>query len=208
MENLRRSILALLLVVVFSCGTGCAFGTRDVELQYPPEENISSKLASEANAAPLAVQSGKEVLLIRFEDKRTEKERIGQVRNTYGMVTAKVVAANDVSDWLTNALKTELENAGYQVRVSDAKEESSNTPVIKGEILTVFCDSYLTYEGEVSLYVVVENNGQEILREKYSGKGGGINVIASSEGFGNALAMALQNAAKNFIGDLNNLQLE
>ncbi len=207
MSRNGKLIIILLSLVIFGSATGCAFGTREVELLYPPQENVTSTMVGEANAAPAAVVPGVKVILVPFEDLRANQKKVGQVRNGYGMKTADVNVTNDVSQWLTAALKLELENAGYDVTVSDEADDTV-APLISGEILVVFCDSYMTYEGEVSFLVTVTKDGQELMRSNYHGEGQSINIAATSTGFGNAISMAMEEAAHKFVLKLNSLKLK
>ena len=80
---------------------------------------------------------------------RSVKKGVGTVRNGFGMRTADVIpTVNSVPDWVTQALKTELQNDGYTVDVASAAgSPKAGTAVVSGEILKVFCDMYFSYTG-------------------------------------------------------------
>ena len=115
------------LIIVFVCVSmsSCAFGTRRPTLTYSP-------------ASPAGSPKNVSVKVVTFEDKRTNKEEIGYIRNAYGMRCAKVISTNNVDEWITSALKAELLNTGYSL--SDDAQNS-----VSGDIIEVFCDTSMAY---------------------------------------------------------------
>ncbi len=180
---MKKIILGLLISAFFF--SGCAFGTRKPILSYTPI---------------LAVEEAKNIAIYikPFEDHRTEQSVIGHVRNGYGMKTAKVVTETSVSEWATNAIKAELTNSGY--KIVDEKEADLNAI---GEILSVYCDSYLSYEGKVMLGFLLKRGEETLIDKKYSGEASALNVLASSKGYGSTLEKALQDAIHKIVNDIN-----
>ncbi len=182
---------------------GCAFGTRYVDLSYPPK-NPAENGGGIAHAAPASVAGTQQIVLLPFEDRRLRKEKIGDVLNGYGMKTAKVVASNDVGKWVNDAIALELEKAGYQVKRAEKNPETSAGLVLSGEILRVFCTAYLSYEGEVSFRTTVKRNGKEILEKTYLGEGeAGLNWAATSKSYGETLSSALAIAISDLVHDID-----
>jgi hypothetical protein len=201
-SKLQVFALGFLISSLYSC----AFGTRNVTLNYPPEEPAI------AEAAPVTA-NGKSLVLIQFVDQRSNKKVIGEVRNGYGMHTADVVCENDVAEWVTGAIKMELEKRGYKVIVAQNNNRASGDPTLGGEILQVYCTALWNYEGEVSFFAQLQKDGKELFRKRYTGKGSaGLNWSASSSSYGGSLSRALSVAAKNLVDDVsatmreNNLQ--
>ena len=105
--------VALVSAVLLS---GCAFGTRQPTLIYPPAVESGEK--SVAHAAVTPSPKNVRIVLKPFTDQRSDKKVVGTVRNAFGMRTADVIPTNSVTDWVTQALGTELRNNGYTV-ISD-----------------------------------------------------------------------------------------
>ena len=160
MRNKKMHVVfAVVLSIVFL--SGCAFGTRHPMLEYntvtpvKPANNISIKIST-------------------FSDTRPDKNVIGNVRNGWGMKTADVITDTNIADWVSTALKSELKNAGYNVIEEDTKN------LISGEVLKVYCDTYLNYEGEVMIKVVLKKDNSVILDKTYSGKSSDLSRIKTT----------------------------
>ncbi len=172
---------AVLVAVSFA---GCAFGTRHPLLSYTP---VST------SAQPRNIT----IYVETFKDERTEKNVIGNVRNGWGLKTADVVTDTSVSEWITNALKAELGNGGYVV-AKDRVELAAG-----GEVITVYCDSFLQYEGTVTLGVVLKRNAEVLIDKKYTGKATNLNWASTAKSYGATLELSLQNTMKQIISDIN-----
>lgn len=176
---------------------GCAFGTRQASLTYPP---AGVQQAAVADAAT----KNTTIILNKFSDERSDKSVVGTVRNGFGMRTADVVASSDVSDWVTKAVGTELRANGY--RVVSASPETINDPkavVVSGSVLNAFCDMYMSYTGQVSLLTKVTKGSNGMIAKHYSGEGSaGLAVAATGESFAESLSLALRDALKKFMADL------
>lgn len=201
-----ESAAVLLCVITLICITllgGCAFGTRQPTLIYPPAPE--SGATPVANAAAKSAPKNVQIILNPFVDERSDKKGVGTVRNGFGMRTADVIPTNSVPDWVTQALKTELQNHGYTVDVASAAESSkAASAVVSGEILKVFCDMYFSYTGEVSLLVKVSRDGKDVLNKNYSGEGSaGIAWTAAADSYAQSLSLALAAALKPFLADLD-----
>lgn len=198
----RTAILVSVLVMV----GGCAFGTRQPTLIYPP----GGEAADASNRAVKASPKHIEIVLNPFTDQRTDKKVVGTVRNGFGMRTADVIPTNSVDGWVTEAVRQELVKDGYEVRTEPPASDNraARQIVVSGEILNVFCDMYFSYTGQVSLLVQVTRDGKDILHKHYSGEGSaGLAVAMTSEAYANSLALALSSSLKQFIADLSQLKL-
>jgi hypothetical protein len=200
---MKKNVLLVLLVLAASLG-GCAFGTRQVTLTYPPN-NTAEVVPSVHAETP--VSPSQRTIVIDFVDRRSEQQVIGEVRNGWGMRTADVVPLNSVPNWVVDAVKVDLEGAGYTVLHRDASQASLHDALLSGEILTVYCTALFSYEGEVSFIAKLTKDGKERLNKRYSGKGtAGLNWAATSDTYGQSLALALSDAVKQLIQDLENLK--
>lgn len=197
----KLSSAATLVFVIFL--GGCAFGTRQATLIYPPAPEEGQLPIARAAAKPNSKNI--QIAIVQFNDQRSDKNVVGTVRNTFGMKTADVVAVNSVTEWVSKALATELQNSGYTVR-SGAPGDSSATAgaVVSGDILNIFCDMYMTYTGQVSLVARVSRGGKELFSNHYAGEGSaGVAWAATAESFAQSLAIALSSAVKKLVSDLD-----
>jgi uncharacterized lipoprotein YajG len=156
-------------------------------------------------AAPAAATKTTTIVLKKFNDERTDKSVVGTVRNGFGMRTADVVASKDVSDWVTSAVGTELRANGYRV-VSAAAEDNRGGSVVEvsGSVLNAFCDMYMSYTGQVSLLAKVKGRDGELIAKHYSGEGSaGLVMAATGESFAESLSLALRDALRQFMADLD-----
>ncbi|MBI4115386.1 MAG: hypothetical protein HY447_02300 [Candidatus Omnitrophica bacterium] len=197
--NQRRT--GILLLLGYCCLlTSCAFGTRHVTLSYPPESNASTFGSGIAHAASLPIET---VTLVQFKDERPDKNIIGEVRNGWGMKTADVVNNNSVTEWVTNAIASELGKGGFQVNLANRAEEHASGVKISGEVIRAYASAYLTYEGEVSFFATIEKDGKELLRKRYDGEGSaGLNWAMTATSYGNTLSEALSYAVRHFVEDV------
>lgn len=202
MELFNRYFRYWACILMTAVLAGCAFGTREATLIYPPTSDGDAKVAPDKVAKPEPREP--KIQLLQFRDERTEKNLVGTVRNGYGMRTADVIAKNSVTEWVTQALKLELQSRGFTVVTGAPKEGGeAGTIVISGEILNVFCDMYFSYTGQVSLVVKVSNSAGELYRRHYAGEGSaGLAFAMTAESFAQSLSLALSSAIKKFVGDL------
>ncbi len=198
---LRNVMQVGCLLVVAATVTGCAFGTRQAPLSYPPAP------AGEVRQTAPTVEASKNttIVLEKFNDERTDKSVVGTVRNGFGMRTADVVASKDVAEWVTSAVGTELRAHGYRV-VGTAEQDGKSSRVVEvsGSVLNAFCDMYMSYTGQVSLLAKVKGRDGELIAKHYSGEGSaGLVMAATGESFGESLALALRDALGKFMADLD-----
>lgn len=198
--------------------TACAFGTREVNLSYPPEKNHEIGVA---NAANTTAKNGTFAVKVHtFKNNRptvdpvTSQKKssaiIGNVRNGFYMKTADVISNQNIEDWVTNAVKYELERNGYKVLDITPKESASSFWDFQGSTLNVYADAYFNYDGKVKLHLLLkQHSSNEVLIDKdYEGVYKEVNFAASEEGYKDILEKSLSNAIGLIIIDLNNLPRE
>lgn len=204
MIGIIRGLNTILMLASAFFLVGCAFGTRHPTLIYPPTEELSglSVVYASVSLPPKGVQ----ILLKPFIDSRSNTKVVGTVRNGFGMKTADVIPKNNVSDWVTRAISTELQNNGYTViNKINARNLTNSNAVVSVEILNVYCDMFISYMGQVSLVTRVNKNGKEIINKHYLGEGSsGLSVAATEESYAQSLALALSSAINKFVSDLDN----
>ncbi|MDN3508001.1 MAG: hypothetical protein P0S94_03665 [Simkaniaceae bacterium] len=143
------------------------------------------------------------VVVNRFEDVR-KIPHVGSMRNLYGMPIVKLHTKHDVPEWVTEAVKLELENAGYSI--SDTPTDGDAYEV-NGKVMNAYATSYFIYHGRMSIEVVVMHGGDEVLRKVYqTNKHGGLNWLAQPKSFTRTLKLNLQEVCRNLITDVNRIE--
>lgn len=182
---MKRGMLLLFALVL--CLSGCAFGTRKPMLTY-------------TTTLPAVSKNNIAVKVLPFKDERTwSKDKIGDVKNAYGMRCADIIPQNNVSEWITDALKKELSNAGYSV-----SDDSTVSNTIEGAVLEVYTDAYWNYGGRVRLSIALKRGGKMLFHKQYSAeKNCGMQWAATAASFAKTLELTLQDAMQQIIPDIN-----
>lgn len=181
---MRRNWSKFLIVPLLICLSSCAFGTRRPILSYTA-------------VTPVRSPNNIVIKVVAFEDSRVNKKTIGEVRNAYGMKTADVITETNIVAWITNALKSELRNAGYTVKETTGENE------IQGEILKVYCAALLNYKGEVMMKVSLKKGDEVLLDKMYSGEASKLNLACTAKGYGTTLEESLQKAMIQVVSDVD-----
>lgn len=198
MKNLMNAASLSVFLICSLFASGCAFGTRQAKITYPPTGSQGEKVG--LIGAPAG--SHGEIVLEKFNDDRADKTLVGHVRNGYGIKTAKVVGEPDLTSVVNEAVRCELVRAGYAVQ-TPADATATNTPVISGALVKLYCDAYMSYEGTASIYVRITRDGKEILRKTYEGQGSaGMNWAMTGASYGLSLSLAIQDALEKLKLDL------
>lgn len=104
---------------------GCAFGVRHAVITYPPEPRTAKTTTNDPPAG-----LNRRIAVLPFADERKNKENVGYVLNGFGMRTASVVCDNpDLSQVVTDAVRTALKNSGYDVVNASAQVSFSEQVV-------------------------------------------------------------------------------
>lgn len=181
--SFNKKVCLLVAALVLLNLSGCAFGTRKSTLRYTA-------------VTPVKAPNNIQIKVAAFDDNRPDKNIIGNVRNGLGMKTADVVTDTNISSWTADALKTELKNAGYSIVEGDSQSE------ISGEVIKVYCDSYLNYEGEVIIKVTLKKDNNVLFTETYSGKASDLNWACTAKSYGVMLERSLQKALNQVVTDV------
>lgn len=169
--------------------SGCAFGARNISLQYQPVMDMQSK-------------SRQSVAIVKFTDTR-QKPEIGEVRNGYGIKTATVWAKDqDVGAWVANALADELTKAGFDIKKYQDAAPPDAKIAISGSVPEAYVKMFMSQRGTVRVSVSVTKAGVVALNKEYSGKSGGLAWTASTAEYEKILKAALQDVMKTLVPDV------
>jgi len=189
---LRR--MALLLTALVA---GCAAVDRHPTLNYP------DATASDAQAA---APKNKQIILNPFLDHRGDKSNVGTVKSAFGLRTTEVVPANDVSVWVIEGIKTELQNNGYVVTLGSSSKDTlpGASAAVSGVIVDVTCDS--GHSGKVAVIGKVRKGNKEVLSKNYSAHGSaGFAMMPTAEACAKSLSIALAASVKRFVAELDGM---
>jgi len=186
MEKRRARFQRVFIILLMIFLSGCAFASRKTFLQYTTVTPVKS-----ANNITIEVPV--------FEDDRPNKDVIGNRKNVFGAETANIFSEVNVSEWITNALKSELENAGYKVVEIKAKNK------IHGIVMNVYCNTIVNYNGEVSIKVSLKAKSDILFDKVYSGKSSDLSgvVVQSLKSYRNVLEKSLQDAMVQVVEDVD-----
>ena len=194
-----KPTLGIILTLGFTQLAGCAYGTRYVELSYPPDKQVEiSRPAAQSVASGPRTQH----VILAVNDARETSDRIGNVRDNFGFDTASILTEDNIAVWVHDAIAFELDRIGYQV--SDHRGASSNGSAdrLTANVQRVYCDIYMVYDGEVTLQARLERGGQEPVTAEYPAKvSSGLAWALSGSATGESLAQALQTSIWNMLRD-------
>lgn len=185
---MKKSICLFVLLLFMS---GCAFGTRRPMLTY-------------STAVPTASKNSIVIKVGDFKDERTwSKEKIGDVRNGYGTRCAEIIPQNSVIEWIRDAFKKELLNAGYTI-----SEVSNDAITVEGSVLEVYVDAVVNYAGRIKLNIILQKGEKKVLnKEYYAAKVSGMNWAARAATYEKTIELTLQELMSKVIPDINNALL-
>ena len=91
------------IVPLIFLSSSCAFVDKEISLE-PNSPQYNNAKANET------------VYLNEFKDKRNIKDKIGVIKNGYGMETANVTTDQDISALIEESLIRNLKNAGFNIK--------------------------------------------------------------------------------------------
>ena len=189
---IRRTALLVVALVA-----GCATVDRQPTLIYP------DATASDAQAA---APKNKQIILNPFLDHRGDKSNVGTVRSAFGLRATEIVPANDVSVWVIEGIKTELQNNGYVVTLGSSSKDTlpGASAAVSGVIVDVTCDS--GHSGKVAVIGKVRKDDKEVLSKNYSAHGSaGYAMVPTAEACAKSLSIALAASVKRFVAELDGM---
>tara|TARA_Y100000294_G_C8412584_1_gene279438 strand:+ start:20 stop:610 length:591 start_codon:yes stop_codon:yes gene_type:complete len=142
------------LILIFFLSPACAFIDNEVQLEYQDVESVAAKDPGQGT-----------IYMSLFDDQRNDKTKIGVIKNSYGMETAKVFTKDDPVIWVSNSLKGGLEKSGFQVETIDKRfSPMPDQFFLSGDLIKVYSEPQvgfftITHRGEVQVFVEAEYNG-------------------------------------------------
>jgi hypothetical protein len=155
--------------------SGCAFGTRHVNLTYAPS----------LGPTPVRPPTYGRVAVARFEDARSPKQGtgslLGKVRNGYGMPTASVLANQDPVLWVNEGVARALIAQGLTVERVDSVDEARGVPAVSGQVTRASGGMYASMDANISADLVVQHDGRQISALSCNGQARKIAWTVSTE---------------------------
>ena len=148
-------IIVLLAVVLIQ---GCAFTTARLNIAVRPNTDFKGPL-SQVAPTKFDVQT--------LADARTDKERIGWKKNTYGMNTADILSTRPVTDLVSEGIRAGLKQNGHASAMPGDIVVSGSVTRFWFEVKPNFWTIEFTGNVECDLRFV--RAGQEVYKSRYSG---------------------------------------
>ncbi len=150
---MRTAVLLLVLLVV----QGCAFTGVHLPLALPEDSTL---------AGPLSGVEQKNFTVVRIEDVRDDKARIGHVRNGFGMITADFLSEEPVESVVRRAVEATLAENGHVVGDSGIR--------VTGEISVFWVETDVNARdielmGQIACELVFFNESEELYRNDFVG---------------------------------------
>ncbi len=174
-------------------------GCANVEQQQPTLSYPHSDTHARAS-------KDKQIILNPFLDHRADKTNVGTIDSAFGLRSRTIVPANDVREWVMEAVKTELQNNGYVVTVGATPKDTlpGASAAVSGVIVDVSCNS--GESGKVELIGKIRRAGTEVLNKKYMANGTSRSLLESSEkACAQSLTVALSASVKRFVADVDGM---
>ncbi len=191
-RGMRHLILAGTMALA-----GCAAVDQSATLVYPPAAAAEGLAAGPKN---------KQIILTPFLDHRGDKSNVGTVRSAFGLRAIEVVPANDVLQWVTSAVKSELENSGYVVTLgrSDKDNLPGASATVSGVIVGVTCNA--SDSAKVALIGKIRRAGREVMNKDYAADGSARSPWTSAaQSCAHSLTIALAASVKRFVADVDGM---
>ena len=184
---MKKRFFAVVAISIFFV-TGCAIFNAKPNLRY-------------STIIPKSSSIGGSIYVSDFKDSRTDKNKgiIGEIYNGYGIKCGEVEEPSNITTWVTDAFKSELENAGYEI------SDSNKNMIIKGEIISLSASEFYSYQATIYIKVSVMKNGTIVLDKTYKGDSSKLDMLQFSykKGIEEALMTSLQQAIKQVIEDID-----
>ncbi len=132
----------------------------------------------------------REMRALQKTSSKTGFQKIGNMRNGFGMVMSHVYALNDPVEWFNESLKFDLEAQGAQVVYGP---EGENADVaISGVIQLCRADMYFVINGTLVVDLVVQPRGGEAQKRRIHNHGATGAMLASEGEYFHSLRDARQ----------------
>lgn len=160
---------------------------------------VASEMRPILTYSPVATADNKNNIVVKvqtFNDTRQYKDTGGPSANPSGIKCDKVIPQNSVAQWVTDALKAQLDASGYNV----VYDQSDSPNIITGEVYEV-CGK--TYEASIGIKVVLQHDGKTLLNKDYDVKRDGeVTFSDGTDAYTNTMAVTLKAALLELVSDL------
>jgi uncharacterized lipoprotein YajG len=170
---------------------GCAFSPANLNVSY---DSTRAKAGPLSSVKPLKVEVGD------FADKRPQTDRIGYMRNGFGMETAKVSTTRPAPEIVREAIIAAFNKNGHKVNGGE------KDIVVTGAVKTFWFESQVNFwtiefMGTVDVNVVVQDGrtGRVLLSKEYSGH----HNTALLGGYHKEMADVMNAALENLIDQIS-----
>jgi hypothetical protein len=184
----------LTVVCVIACGavgSGCAFGTRRVNLMYGP--TIDHSVAPQGSLGRIAVA--------RLRDARSPDQGtgtlLGKVRNTYGIPTASVEANQDPVLWVNEGLARSLASQGFVVEKVDSAATAGGLPTVTGQVTRASGGMYMKMDANIAADLAIERAGKPLLSTQCQGSASKVAWTASAGEYRDLFSSAMDDFVTN-----------
>ena len=199
MRGTKIIIKLSFMALVLSMLSGCVFKDQKIEVEYE-SDNIK------------AHQIGI-VCLNKFSDNRRVKQRIGVVKNGYGMETANVLTDQDITIVISKAIKKELNNLGYEVKLinvdfGEGIKSYQGCDVVDGSIKNFFVEPIMKFteiedRAIITVDILVQTEAGKEFKKTYSANGKSFsNLGVTARLAKEAMDKALQNIILDIKADI------
>lgn len=179
-------LTCILLFLLFL--SGCALTKDHIVLDYTPQQNIDTIRGSE-----------KVNLKLNITDARSMRDKVSYKKNAYGMEMAEIISEKDAVELVKEAIKTELQNRGFNTSGSDIDLDI--------ELIRFFNDFKMGFfAGDAAAEVIIatqvkRKNGNTSYKKTITGKYVEQNIQLAT---GNNAKLALEGALKDAVSILVN----
>jgi len=184
-----RSVLLVLVALL----PACAFGDRSIALQYEVERRYAQTGADYKDP----------VVVLDFDDARPQPE-YGDVRNGFGIVTAKVIAEGQSGGrWVANALAAELEARGYQVQQATEAPPGTVPVLVSGSLTQAYVRTgVLGLDCLVRVRLRVLRHGVTVLTRDYEAENDDLGLLGTAQAYASALSEGLRRLIEQAMEDI------
>jgi hypothetical protein len=177
--------IAVLIAVIGVVASGCALGTRRVNLVYGP--GIDRSVGSPGPRGRIAIA--------RLRDARSSSEGTGtllaKVRNAYGMETASVEANQDPVLWVNEGLARALSSQGFNVEKVESAASAAELATVTGSVTRASGGMYMKTDATIGADLTIERRGQRLLSMACEGSAIKMAWTASAHEFGDVFSAAM-----------------
>ena len=152
---MRFRVPTLALLIAATTMSGCAFGTRHVNLTYAP--GFAERRRDLSTNGRVAVA--------KFEDARNPRQGtgslLGKVRNGYGIPTASVLANQNPVLWVNEGVARALTAQGLTVERVNSAQEAAGAPIVSGHVTRASGGMYPSMDANVSADLAIQYGGRQ-----------------------------------------------